>query len=429
MSTRKPASSTGAFAVLLLLVVGAQAAEDRVPRLAFICTIFRPDSHADVIGTKFFLGFPTDRELVPPRVKIVSMYMDQDHRKNVGKVLAERCGATIYPTIRDALTLGGKELAVDGVIYVGEHGNYPRSRLGVKMYPHLLHMAQIFRVYDEAGRSVPTFCDKQLAYSWLDSKWIHDRANELKVPLMAGSSLPLAWRNPSLEHPLGTPLTEAVAVGHGSLDSYGFHVLEMLQCMVERRKGGETGVAAVRGLKGAAVYEAARNGAFSAALVEAACGTVSEKKNGRVQDHEPEPVAVVIEYCDGTRGVAMQAQRYIGSHWGYAARTEGKTEACEFILGDRPAFPHFSYLGLNIQELMLTGKAPAPVERTLLTSGVLDAAVRSLHAGGKRIETPHLKIAYQPPEKAPIRPEGLAPEGASLGPWPPEGTGFQIPKR
>lgn len=418
-----------ALVLALFLAGGLWAGDEAAPRIALVCTIFRPDSHADVIGTKFFLGFPTDDGLVAPRVRIVSLYMDQNHPRNVGKVLAEQFGVPIFPTIEGALTLGGKDLAVDGVLYIGEHGNYPRSRLGAKMYPHMNHLEQVFRVFDASHRSVPVFCDKQLAYSWLDSKWIYDRAAELEVPLMAGSSLPLAWRDPPLEHPIGTEITEAVAIGYGSFDSYGFHVLEMLQCMVERRRGGETGVAAVQTLRGPAVYEAARAGRFSLELVEAACATVPDKKEGGIEGNEPAPTAILIEYLDGTRGVVLMARGYIGSNWAYAARAGGETVASRFRLGGRPAFPHFSYLSLNVERMFLTGESHIPAERTLLTSGVLDVALRSLYDGGERIETPQLHIAYQPPEIPAIRPESRAPSGASLGPWPPDDIGFEIPMR
>ncbi len=43
----------------------------------------------------------------------------------------------------------------------------------------------------------------------------------------------------------------------------------------------------------------------------------------------------------------------------------------------------------------MTGKSPYPIERTLLTTGLVEAGVRSLGTGQKRIETPHLAICYQ----------------------------------
>ncbi|HQS53352.1 MAG TPA: hypothetical protein PLN99_15790, partial [Daejeonella sp.] len=159
--------------------------------VAFIANIYFKISHADVIGTKLFLGIPTDEGMVTPQVKIVSVWIDQiddnawvghDDATDIGVRIAKMNGATIYPTIAEALTLGGDKLAVDAVIYIGEHGEYQNNRLGVKMYPRMNYLEQIFRVFDASNKSVPVYTDKALAYSWLDSKWIYDRSKELNVP-------------------------------------------------------------------------------------------------------------------------------------------------------------------------------------------------------------------------------------------------------
>ena len=70
-------------------------------------------------------------------------------------------------------------------------------------------------------------------------------------------------------------------------------------------------------------------------------------------------------------------------------------------------------LSLNIERMFLTGAAPYPVERTLLTTGALDALMRSRHQGGIRIETPYLEIPYKPSGIDPIHPTLPRPVGAS----------------
>jgi hypothetical protein len=52
------------------------------------------------------------------------------------------------------------------------------------------------------------------------------------------------------------------------------------------------------------------------------------------------------------------------------------------------------------EETFTTGVAPYPIERTLLTSGLVEAGVRSLAGGGKRLETPHLAVKYQAPRES-----------------------------
>ena len=395
-------------------------------KIALICTAYRERYHADVIATKFFYGFPTDDGVVRPRVKVVSMYIDQTNPDDLGLKIAARYNVPIYPTVTGALTLGGKKLAVDAVLFIGEHGDYPFNRFGMEMYPRLRIAEEIFRCFDASKRVVPVFHDKHLSYSWLDSKWIYDRSRELKAPYMAGSSLPLTWRNPPLEHPIGSKISEAVALGYGdSMDAYGFHVLEILQCMLERRAGGETGVASVQYLRADAMFAAARQGAFSMDLAEAAASTIDIKQKGTMRQHARDPVAIIVKYRDGTKGTVLMMYRYYGLRWAYAARVNGKIVATEFLLQDelvdnkRTPKCHFSYLGLNAEEMFVTGKPLYAVERTLLTSGILDMAHRSRAAGGKVIETPFLDVRYKPLEIKAIRPSGAKPSGASLMRWPP----------
>jgi hypothetical protein len=402
--------------------------KDELKTVAFIANIYRNSAHADVIGTKLFLGIPTDEGMVAPQVKIVSMWIDQIGDNDTGVRIAKMNNAPIFPTIAEALTLGGDKLAVDAVIYIGEHGEYPKSRLGVKMYPRMNYLEQIFRVFDASNKSVPVFTDKHVAYSWLDSKWVYDRAQELKVPMMAGSSLPYCWRDPDLVHPIGTKITEAVAIGYASLDAYGFHVTEILQCMVERRVGGETGVARVQGLQGDDVWAAMDSGKISQELVDAACNSIKEKADGSMRDLVKMPFAVIVEYNDGTKGAILMLDEYVNSNWAYAAYADDKLVATEFVLSAGPVYAHFSYLTLNIQQFVLTGKPPAPFERNLLTSGIIDMGIRSLAEGQVR-ETPFLNIKYDVVGYESIRPKAPRPVGQSIGPWPPEGYEFIIPDR
>ena len=222
-------------------------------QIAAIITEYRPLSHADVIVTKFMKGFPTDGGLIQPRVDIVSMYVDQFADNDLSRKLAAEHGVEIYPSIVKALTLGGDQLAVDGVLLIAEHGDYAWNEKDQNLYPRKYFMEQICGVFAKSGNAVPVFCDKHLSYNWHDAKWMVDRAAQLGAPFMAGSSLPLAYRNPWLEHELDAPIQEAIAIGYAGLDVYGFHTLETLQCMLERRLGGETGVAAVTCLEGDAV--------------------------------------------------------------------------------------------------------------------------------------------------------------------------------
>ena len=393
---------------------------DEPKKIAAIVTICFPRSHADVILPKFVTGFPSDHGLIKPKVQISSIYLDQVDDQDILVDLAKEHGIPMCRSIRSALTLdklhwkrSNKKLAVDGVLLIGEHGDYGENEKGQSLYPRRCFFEQICGVFATSDRSVPVYSDKHLSYDWDNSKWMYDRARQLNVPFMAGSSLPLTYRRPMLEFELETPLEEAISIGWHDLDRYGFHALELLQCMVERRRGGETGIVAVQCLEGDDVWAAGRDGRWSRELGEAAEALIEPKMPGRMENNCPNPAVFLLEYADGFRAATLMLD---GHHkgWAFAARNQGQVQACEFFLHDEDPHPHFSYLGLNIQEMFLTGVPPYPVERTLLVSGILDALLESRHRGHQRIETPYLNVAYKSYERPPIRPKGPRPIGASI---------------
>jgi len=388
------------------------------PRVAAIVSTYHPRSHADVIVGKFVRGFPTDEGLRPPRAQVASLYIDQVHDNDVGRELAEAHGIRLCRSIPEALTLGGNTLAVDGVLSIAEQGEYADNERGQQLYPRRHFFEQISGVIACAARPVPVFSDKHLATEWADARWICDRARELAIPLMAGSSNPLLWRDPWLEHELGIELDDAVVISYGHVEAYGYHAAEALQAMVERRRGGETGLRAVQCLKGEAVWQAARDGRWSRELAEAAIQVVAKahESQGPLEASWDRPVAFLLEYVDGFSATVLHLDSYTGYIRGrsYAARVGGEIQTTGMHSMSAPPFSHFSYLALNVEEMFLSGEPQYPVERTLLVTGAMAALMESAHQGQVRLKTPHLNVAYQPFAQAPIRPTQPRPTGASL---------------
>ena len=383
-------------------------------KIAAVITEYRVPAHADVIVGKFIKGFPTDDGLIEPQVDIVSMYLDQIPDNDIGLQVSKEYDIPIYQSISAALCLGGSELAVDGVLSIGEHGSYAYNEKGQHMYPRRFFFEQICGVFSTSGRSVPVFSDKHLSYNWRDSKWMYDRAQQLGVPFMAGSSIPLSWRDPWLEHELDAPIEDALVLSFGGIESYGYHGLEALQCMIERRSGGEAGLAAVQCLEGEAVWRAGADGLWSRELAEAAAAA-GETASGSMEESCDNPAAFLLEFRDGFKATLLQLNGY-AKVWSYAARVDGQVLATG-LRTHGPPYPHFSYLGLNIEAMFLSGEPQYPVERTLLVSGALDALMDSRHRGHIRLETPHLDVAYRSYETMPIRPTGPLPTGASTEPF------------
>jgi hypothetical protein len=369
-------------------------------KVAAVVTEYRKWSHADVILRNLLSGYPDGKK---PGLELVSLYTDQVPKTDMSRDLAKKYGFPIFETIADCLTLKGKTLAVEGVLSIGEHGNYPDNERGQKLYPRRRFFEEITKVFEQTGKVVPVFNDKHLAATWEDAKWMYDRARKLMVLFLAGSSIPVAWRKPDLMLPKGCELTGAVQIGYSSLEAYGFHALEGLQCMVERRKGGETGVRAVTCHGGAEMWAAFDKHDWAKSLLAAGLKTVTAHAKGDVREvtaKANDAAIFEVEYRDGLRAFVVMPNGWIyendGASFYFAGQRRGveKPDVCQFYLQQPDPFAHFAELTKAIDSLIQTNHAPYPVERTLLTTGILDAVMRSRHEKGKRIETPHLEISY-----------------------------------
>jgi len=370
------------------------------PKVAVITTVYFPDSHADVIATRLIRGYEWQGKLVEPRVEVVSMYLEQIAGNDMGVAITDEYRVPRYPTVAEAITCGGSGVNVDGVVIIGEHGEFEYNEFEQKLYPRRRLFDAAVATMIGAGRTVPIFNDKHLAWSFRDARAMYDTARRLGIPLLAGSTIPLAWRIPTgAEWPFGAPMSEIVVAGYGPTEVYGFHILEGLQVHAERRAGGETGVVAVTGLSGDAAKRAVNDGTVDPDLLDKALATFDITAAEREHAKQSVKDVFLVEYADGLRAAVVNCEEVI-RNFGTAAKGPDHEMACQIWLQGFP-HGHFIFLTRQIESMILSGVSPYPVERTLLTTGMLDAAMRSRHDGGTRRETPELSIAYQPSEHIP----------------------------
>jgi hypothetical protein len=385
-------------------------------KLAVVTTVWTYRTHAWHMAERFLHGYPAGGKWHRPPIEVVSAYVDQTPEGDLSRDRAKEFGFTIYPTIGEALRCGGDRLAVDAVLVIGEHGKYPRNDIGQIQYPRYEFFKQLVSVFAKDGRTAPVFNDKHLAWKWEWAKEMVDTARKMGFPLLAGSSLPVTWRMPAIDLPAGGQPEELLCVAFGGLDVYDFHALETLQCMAERRRGGETGVKAVHALKGEAVWTAMAAGAWAAGgwdprlfeaclsrsqtLAQPATASHRYPTAAQIREWVKEPRAFRVEYTDGLRATVLMLNGLV-QDFTFAARMKGSAEPLStlFHLPPNPNVVYSAALMSKAEETFVTGKAPYPVERTLLTSGLVEAGLRSL-ADGKRLETPHLAVRYEAPTKS-----------------------------
>ena len=394
----------------------AWAADPPPKRIAAIITEYRLGSHGDVIIGKYLEGFNQDERPPYPRSKIVSLFLEQLPPQDISRPLARKYKVPMYRTVADALTLGGDKLAVDGVILIGEHGDYPFNDKEQRLYPRFEMFLKITDVFRQSGRSVPLFNDKHLSWSFRQANRMVEISRELKFPMLAGSSAPVAYRKPAIDAPWGERQRHAVAISYSGLDIYGFHVLEALQAMTERRAGGETGVKSVQCLEGEACWQFLAANSWAQRLFDQALSHSETRKPGDLKTLVKSPAVFVVEYNDGLLGAAFLLTGAV-EDFTVAVDVVGRPQPISTLMNLQDGRPHhhFGCLVQKIEELFVTGKSPYPVERSLLTSGILDFALESRIQGHRKLETPALaRIRYQTPRTSNFCESGWGPDGKRL---------------
>jgi hypothetical protein len=383
-------------------------------RIAVIGSIYKYLSHVQHIADRFLVGYPVGGRWHKPDMKVVSLYIDQKPAGDQSADRAREFGFQVYPTIAEALRCGGDKLAVDAVLSIVEHGEYPRNEKGQILYPRYEFFKQCVDVFEKDGRAVPVYNDKHLSWSFDHARWMVDQSKRLRFPLLAGSSLPVTWRLPDLELPLGCTLDEALMIGNGESDPMDYHALEAMQCMIERRRGGETGVRSVEMIDGDAVWKAGEEGRWSKDLLVAALSRSDTPQGFTLQDGRTQdlvatgelqrlasnPAAYFIQHNDGLKTTLLMLNGAV-QDFNFAARVRGAgIQSCQFLLTPVPNVTYSACLVSKIEEMFETGRAPYPVERTLIVSGILESCLTSQVQGQKRLETPHLKVHYQAPRQS-----------------------------
>jgi hypothetical protein len=366
-------------------------------KIAALTTTYHVRSHADDIITRFLEGYWINDQYYASPCDIVSLYIDQVHPADIGYRLAAAYNFPVVGSIDDALTQGTGKLAVDGVLLVAEHGDYPFNDKQQQLYPRFKFFQQVVDTFRRARRAVPVYCDKHLSWSWDEAKQMYDWSRELHLPLMAGSSVSVTFRRPELDYPLGVEFEDALMVGNGWVSDGGiFHDLEVLQCFVERRKGGENGVRRVQHIQGDEVWRAAEQGRWSRELMHAALSRAERLGPVRPEDVK-QPVACLLEYNDGFRAAVVALGGLVNEYLA-AFRVKGRPDIDSTLCYVPPENSNnFSMLVHGIAQMFETGKSAYPVERTLLTTGALSFLMESASRGHERLETPALRVSYTAP--------------------------------
>ena len=362
--------------------------------VAAVITAYENGLHADVLVGKILEGWKQDGG-IGPALTLSSMYVEQFTDRDQARAMSKKHNVPLFDTIEKAVTVGTNGIPVDGVISIGEHGTYPYNEKEQHLYPRRRFFEEITDTFKKYGKVVPVFNDKHLGPVWSDAKWMYDRAKELKVPFMAGSSMVVTFRDPPINVPMNCEIESAVGIGYSGLDIYGFHALDSFQSLVERRRGAESGVKWVQYLNGNAMWKVLDDGVISKETFNAALAKVTPTQEGVRQAADAS--LFLFQYNDGFMGAVFMLPAFATGN-AVALKLKGRSELLTTRFEERrePHYPHFAYLLKGIERMIHTGKVSYPIERTLLTGGILDRALTSRVQKQERLMTPELAISYQP---------------------------------
>ena len=300
------------------------------------------------------------------------MFVDQFPKNDMSRDLAKKHNFTIYDSIDGALTLGGKQA---GGRWRPVHR---RARQVSHQRPRAdpVSAAALLRGRHRRLRQVPPVaCRSSTTSIWPTTgptRWMYDRARELMVPFMAGSSLPVTWRRPSLRLDRRTAswwrLCRSATARSRATASTPW---KDCNAWPSGARGGETGVRAVtvsarRGdVAGHGSRPWSRRSCSNAAMEH-----VSGPRRGRLsQDHGedqrrrrlPHRVSRRLQGGGGDAqrlGLRGRRRRLHVSPAGCAARTS--PASTHFYLQQPDPFAHFAYLVRAIDSMIQTGHAVYP---------------------------------------------------------------------
>jgi len=357
-------------------------------RIAVIAPAYQLGSAAQDLVDRFLVGYPNGGEWHKPHTKVVSLCVELKGDGDVSAKRSKDFGFPIFKSAAEALRAGGKQIGCDAVLIFGDKAKHSGQA----------YYEQVRRVFEEEGRGVAVFLHGQPARGIAEARAMRESATKLKFSLMAGTHLPLVFRLPDLELSHGCELEEAIAV---SWNGMSFAALEAMQAMVERRKGGESGVRAVRMLSGEAVWQAGWNKELlTAALSRSDTPQGLTLLDGRTQDLigsgelqklAKDAACYEVEYRDGLTARLMMLDGAIRDT-NFAARVKGAgLQSCQFF---EPPLTASAGLAANVQQLIATGRAPVPFERSMLVCGILESCAESKQKGGARVETGSRGVSY-----------------------------------
>ena len=374
-----------------------------IRKIAFLLDEFASPSPAQQLLDRFLIGYPRDGAWHKLQSAGVTAYLAVSAESNFG-TRPEEFHLGVAPTAERAVA------GADAVVIVAR-------RPGALANEAFLRIA-----LEEAPEGAACFVHGALANNLASARKFADKAASRRIALRSGTPLSVTWRLPAMDVPMGTPLTEALIVVQvnplsiqatppsppATLAGAELQALDGLLPVVERRRGGESGIRSVRFLEGKGLWRAGEKGLWPWPLLAAALSRSHTPQGDAVSDGRTQDLAGLglvpklarnprgwlLEHGDGLRTAILVLDGVVAD-FNFAVRAQnGDLHSAQLFRAPAPAEHHFSRLAAVMEDFFLGNPPPWPVERNLLIAGLLEKFGKPSSLSGQRLETPELNIAY-----------------------------------
>ena len=322
---------------------------------------------------------------------------------------------------------GGSKLAVDGVLIIGEHGKYPRNEKGQMLYPRYEFFKQVVKVFEVERPQCAGF-QRQTSLDGLEEVRRNGRRLEAaRIPLpggfVAAGHAPVSGS--------GCPVGDAAH--RKRLRGLRRHPIRTIFMDWRRHNACPSAAKAARsGLRVSMPCVAKRSGKRSR-NVRRLSGCCWRRCREATHFRSRRDTSAIVLSIEWARKLLATSLAYFIDHrdgfkttlfllpirdFNYAGLNgeTGEIISCQMNLPmptqSATTANFFNPLIRHIERMVVENRAPYPVERTLLTSGMTLAAVESLFRGEIPVQTAEMEVRYTCAEGIPIL-AGVTPLAAS----------------
>jgi hypothetical protein len=353
-------------------------------KIAFVVEEFAPRSPSQQLLDRFLVGYPRDGEF--HTLADCEILLSAREKSDPSELQARTREFGLKRPANPADAVFGADAIV--VVWRGSEA---------KANHELLEM-----VLQTARAGARCFVHGTLANDAKAAERFVQLAATRDIALCSGTSTAVTYRLPEIDLPRGARVHEALIVVQGPFGDAELEALNGLLPVLERRHGGEAGIRQTLAFSGQEVWQAGNAGRWSWRLLAAAISrsnTVqgAPLKDGRTQDVVGQglvpslatrPRGWLVEHHDDVRTALLVLDGLVADYNFAVRRADGGVVSAQLYRPPPPMQDQFSRLATVLEDFFRTGKAPWPIQRSVVIASSLESFTMESAQRDEPIELP-----------------------------------------